>query len=144
MAVEIRVLGPENEALLHNVDPDVFDDPLNPATTTAFLNDPRHHLVVAVDDHGLVIGMVSGVHYIHPDKAAPEMFINEVGVSGRYQGQGIGKRLMAKMLEVAREAGCRSAWVTTETSNTAARRLYESAGGEQFVDGPVLYAYDLS
>jgi ribosomal protein S18 acetylase RimI-like enzyme len=142
MAVEIRVLGPADEALLHNVDEDVFDDPLNAENTRVFLNDPRHHLVVAVDE-GQVIGMASGVHYIHPDKPAPEMFINEVGVSGRYQGQGIGKRLMAKMLEVAKETGCSAAWVTTETSNTAARRLYESAGGELFVDGPVLYAFSL-
>ncbi|MBD3768021.1 MAG: GNAT family N-acetyltransferase [Gammaproteobacteria bacterium] len=42
------------------------------------------------------------------------MFINEIGVSQSYEGQGIGKRL----LERASELGCTEAWTTTELENS--------------------------
>ena len=38
---------------------------------------------------------------------------------------------MQALLSHARTLGCVAAWVLTEASNTAARRLYTSAGGEE-------------
>jgi hypothetical protein len=49
VSVEIRVLGPGDETLLRGVAPDVFDDEVDPRLTAQFLQDPRHHLAVAVE-----------------------------------------------------------------------------------------------
>jgi len=111
-----------------NVADGVFDDGLDAAATRTFLDDPRHHLAVAIDD-ALVVGFASGVHYVHPDKPCPELWINEVGVADAYQGRGIGKLLMQALLDRARGLGCREAWVLTDRDNAPAVRLYESAGG---------------
>jgi hypothetical protein len=83
VSIEIRLLQPGDAALLDQVAPDVFDHPVDQRWSVEFFSDPRHHLVVALDEK-LVVGFASAVHYVHPDKP-PELFINEVGVAPSYQ-----------------------------------------------------------
>ena len=125
----IHFLGPDDAAILSNVAADVFDNPIDTRWAAEFLADPRHHMVVAIVD-GVVVGMASAVHYVHPDKG-PELWINEVGVAPAYQRRGIGKHLMQALLAHGRTLGCREAWLGTEMDNTAARGLYAAVGGKE-------------
>jgi aminoglycoside 6'-N-acetyltransferase I len=120
----------------------VFDGPLDARWSAEFLGDRRHHLVVAIDG-GVVVGMASAVHYVHPDKP-PELWVNEVGVAPTHQGQGIGRRLLAALLAHAKTLGCREAWVLTEAGNMAARRMYAAAGGREEDESPVMITFDLT
>ena len=88
-------------------------------------------------------GFVSAVHYVHPDKPHPELWINEVGVADGYRGQGIGKAVMRETLDVGRRLGCAEAWVLTERSNEAAMRLYASSGGEAAPEDAVMFTFHL-
>ena len=106
------------------------------------LSDSRHHLMVALDG-GLVVGFVSAVHYVHPDKPA-ELWINEVGVAPSHQRQGLGKRLLQALFARGRELGCREAWVLTSPANGPAVRLYESVGGVDLADPPVMFTFRLA
>ena len=124
----VRILDTTDLSALEAVAPDVFDDRPRPELSREFLGDPRHHLAVAINEQGVVVGMASGVHYVHPDKEA-QMFINEVGVSAAYEGQGLGKRLLAALLQRASELGCSEAWTATEPENARAQALYSRAGG---------------
>jgi len=142
MAIEIKLLAPGDDCLLRRCAADVFDHAIDPKLTAEFLNDPRHHLAVAVDDNGIVVGMASGVHYVHPDKPA-EMWINEVGVASTHRGRGIGRQLLAALLGHARKLGCREAWVLTDRSNTAAMKLYASQGGREFPRDQVMFEFKL-
>lgn len=142
MPVAIRVLRRGDEGVLDRVAPDVFDDPLDARATAEFLADPRHHLAVAIED-GVVIGFISAVHYVHPDKPQPELWINEVGVAPAAQGRGIGKALLAEVLRMGREAGCAEAWVLTDRSNAAAMHLYASLGGRPDPGDTVMFSYPL-
>ena len=85
MPVEVRMLQEGDEAILARVGPGVFDDPIDARRTAEFLGDPRHHIAVAVDG-GVVVGFVSAVHYVHPDKPAAELWINEVSVGSTHRG----------------------------------------------------------
>ncbi len=125
--IEIRILGPPDAALLERCGRDVFDLAVAPKWAAEFLADPRHHMAAAMEG-GTVVGFVSAVHYVHPDKPA-ELWINEVGVAESHQGQGLGKRLLRAMFAHGRSLGCTEAWVLTEEDNEPARRLYASAGG---------------
>jgi ribosomal protein S18 acetylase RimI-like enzyme len=127
--VEIRILGAGDASVLENVADGVFDDAVNPKLSADFLSDPRHHMCAALDD-GVVVGFGSAVHYVHPDKPA-QLWINEVGVADSHQKRGIGKAIVWRLVGLAGELGCSEAWVLTEDSNTAARALYRSAGGEE-------------
>ena len=132
MTAQIRVLGAGEEEVLARVAADVFDHPVNPDWTRAFLADPHHHLVVAID-RDTVVGFVSGVHYLHPDKA-PQLWINEIGVAPTHQGRGIGKALLARMLGIGWDHACTTAWVLTDRSNRAACALYRSLGASEGAD----------
>jgi len=140
--IEVRLLGAEDTALLDRIAPGVFDDPLDAAATRRFLGDPRHHLAVAIDG-GTVVGMASAVHYDHPDKPAPEMWVNEVGVAPTHRERGLGKRLLARLIEEARALGCHEAWVLTDRSNHPALRLYRALGGRETPHEQVMLTFVL-
>jgi len=141
MSHSIHVLAPGDAAVLGRVAPEVFDEEVDPAYTEEFLADPRHHLVVAVDE-GIVVGFASGVHYIHPDKQ-PELFVNEVGVAPTHHRRGIASELLHALFAQGRAVGCREAWVGTDVSNTSARGLYASAGGGEAPEPFVMFSFDL-
>ena len=144
MTIAVRLLAAGEGAVLRAVAPEIFDGPIDPRWTAEFLTDPRHHLAVAIEGE-TVIGMASAVHYVHPDKA-PQLFINEVGVASTHQGRGLGRRLLAALLEHGRSLGCTEAWVLTDDAeNRAAHALYTRAGGRASPPGSVtMYSFDLS
>jgi aminoglycoside 6'-N-acetyltransferase I len=143
MAFEIRMLGPGDEPVLAKVGANVFDHALDPEATREFLDDPRHHIAVAIDG-GLVVGFVSAVHYVHPDKPLPELWINEVSVASTHRARGIGKAMLQVIFEVGRRHGCGQAWVLTDRGNVAAMALYASAGGEVEPPDSVMFNFHLN
>ena len=142
MPIEIKVLSASDAAALGRVAPDVFDYAVDGGAARAFLTDPRCHLVVALDD-GLVVGMVSSLRYVHPDKPIPELWIDEVAVASSHHRRGIGKALMLATLDLGRTLGCSQAWVLTDRANHAALALYTSAGGTEPSDELVMFEFDL-
>ncbi len=141
MTIEYRMLGSGDGAVLDRVADDLFDESIQPALVREFLGDFRHHLAVALDG-GLVVGFASGVHYVHPDKPA-ELWINEVGVAPSHQQRGLAKELLRTLFCAARELGCSQAWVLTDRDNTAAMRLYASAGGDPGEHDHVMFDFRL-
>lgn len=139
--VEFRLLSVGDESVLDDLADEVFDHPIRPDRLREFLADDRHHIVVAIDGT-TVVGMVSGFHYVHPDKR-PELFVNELGVTSSHRRRGIGRRLIEALLERGRELGCTEAWVGTELDNLPARRLYEATGGREDDQPFALYTYRL-
>ena len=140
--IEIKLLGPAHLGILDNVAENVFDDAIVESYAREFLGDPRHRLVVALDQD-TVVGFVSAVIYIHPDKPAPELWINEIGVAPTHQSQGIGKSLMRAILEEAKQSGCSEAWVLTDRINLPAMAMYRSAGGEETLPDPTMFTFRL-
>lgn len=111
--IEIRMLSAGDDAVLDGVAPGVVDDGIDAKATTEFLSDPRHHLVVAIDN-GQVVGFTSAVHYVHPDKPNPEMWINEVGVAPSHRRRGVAKAMLSIVLDLARSLNCSEAWVLAD------------------------------
>ena len=142
MTVDVRLLRAGDESALERVASDVFDDPVDARRAAEFVADPRHHLAVAIEDC-VVVGFVSAVHYVHPDKLAPELWINEVGVAATHRGRGLAKNLLHTILDVARRLGCREAWVLTDRSNAAALHTYASAGGVETPPDSVMFTFRL-
>lgn len=120
---------------------ELFDYAVKPHRAEEFLKDPRHHLILAYKDEKLV-GMVSALDYIHPDKDTT-LFINEASVIQEFQSQGIGRELIKSMCEYAKNLDCSEAWVATERSNTAARKAYANAGGTEDPESVVLIEFKL-
>lgn len=142
MCLDVKLLGEGDESFLKNVAAGVFDASIDKAYTTEFLRDPRHHLVIAIDSQ-TVVGMASGVHYIHPDKG-PELWINEVGVTPSHRKRGIAAKLLGRLIEAGKANGCTEAWVLTHRSNQAAMKLYSSRGGRPDTEDQVMFSFKLN
>lgn len=140
--IEIRVLTLADVAVLDRVAEGVFDRTVERSLAEQYLAAPNNYLVVAVES-GLVVGMASATAHGHPDKAL-QLFVSEVGVSDGMRGRGIGKRLMARLLQLARAIGCRDVWVATEESNAAARGMYTSLRGKEDPERAVVYTWRLT
>ena len=123
--LEIRHLGPGDDALVHGAAA-LFDRAPMPAATAAFLAAPDHHLLIA---HlgGEPAGFVSGVETLHPDKGM-EMFLYELSVDEAYRRRGIGAALVNELAALARRRGCYGMWVLTAPDNPAAIATYRRAG----------------
>lgn len=141
--ITIKVLGTDDDRILDNIAGGVFDDPVEQYLTAEFLSDPRHHIAVAIDERGIVVGMASAVHYLHPDKRN-QLFINEVGVAEAFQRKGIGTRLMTAILAVGESLDCTEAWVLTDADNSAARAMYERLVDDTTEQISVMYSFPLS
>jgi ribosomal protein S18 acetylase RimI-like enzyme len=137
--VQVRSLTAEDESLLLSTEPGLFDQEIRTDLAAEFLADPRHHLIAAIEE-GVIVGFVSALHYVHPDKRA-QLWINEVGVAAAYRNRGIGKAMLVEALSLARDLGCKEAWVLTEDDNEAAKALYASAGGT--VAPELMYTFEL-
>jgi len=141
MTTTIKVLQRGDDPVLMNVAEGLFDHPIDAKLTKEFLEDPRHHIAVAIDN-GTVVGFASGVHYIHPDKP-PELWVNEVGVAPTHQRRGLGKAVLQALFEVGKLHSCAAAWVLTHRSNPDAMALYSSVGGTEGAEGGLGIADDV-
>ena len=137
----IRMLQAGDEHLLAEAAPGVFDNAVRADLAAEFLADPRHHIAVAIED-GSIVGFVSALHYVHPDKPT-ELWINEVGVAPTHRRLGLAKALLDSMLEKGRTLGCKAAWVLTDKDNAAARALYAAAGGKELSENTVHVEFKL-
>ena len=138
---EVRLAGPGDADALVRAGDTVFDHAVQRAWVADFFADPANLLAIALHD-GEIVGMASGIAYVHPDKPR-QLFVNEVGVAEAYQRRGIGARLVRALLARGRELGCAEAWVATEDDNVAARGLYASVGGVEEEERAVVYVFTL-
>jgi len=137
--ITLRRLGPDDLDRLLGVSNGLFDKSIRPDQAAAFLNDPLHEIVLAIDA-GKVVGLASGQVMLHPDKS-PAFFVNEVGVRDDYQRRGIATRLSENLMQIARARGCEGIWLATEGDNAAARALYTAMGARE-TEGIVVYDWD--
>lgn len=71
--------------------------------------------------------------------------LEELYVVPALRGKGIGRALLERAMEVAREAGAVRIDLGTEETDTVARALYESCGftnRESAPDGPLMFFYE--
>jgi ribosomal protein S18 acetylase RimI-like enzyme len=144
VGLSIVLLKPDDIAVLENVHPDVFDEPVRMDRAKAHLADPANHMMVAMHD-GLVVAQVAAVIHRHPDKVT-ELYIDEVGVAEPWRRRGLAREMLKRMFAHAKAQGCEEVWVGTEPDNGPARKLYESLQ-HAFDGGPaeefVMYVYNL-
>jgi aminoglycoside 6'-N-acetyltransferase I len=126
MTIEIKRLVAGDEGILEHVAIDVFDEDIDPNYLAAYLAQPNHYMIVAINDNQ-VVGQIRAVIHKHPDRA-DELYIDNLGVTTTLQRQGIATKLLDAMLELGKRLGCEEAWLATESDNTRAKGFYESYG----------------
>ena len=108
-----------SDAVAARLYPGAFRQPLNPAT----LSRPDITLFVARNTEGQALGCAALLD-LGDDTAELKRMI----VGPEHAGQGVGRQLVAAILQSARARGYRSVLLEVGIRNVEARRLYESAG----------------
>ncbi|OBE97769.1 ribosomal-protein-alanine N-acetyltransferase [Mycolicibacterium elephantis] len=124
MNVEYGKLTPQDAARCAELEAQLFDgdDPWPARAFLAELAAKHIHYVAARTDDKLV--GYAGIAHLGR-KRPYEYEIHTVGVDPAYQGQGIGRQLVTRLLEIASGA---TVFLEVRTDNEAAIKLYESLG----------------
>lgn len=85
-------------------------------------------LVVALEE-GHVIGM--GTLYIMQKLGKRTGGVEDVVVDEKYRGQGLGSKLMEKIIQTAKDEGLKSISLTSRPSRVAGNKLYQKLGFKQ-------------
>jgi GNAT superfamily N-acetyltransferase len=102
-------------------------------------SDPDNMITVAEDD-GVVIGCLQVTFIANLTfKGARRALIEAVRVADSHQGQGLGKRLMEHVIDLARKRGCKIVQLTSNKERPDAIRFYEQLGFQPTHVGFKLY-----
>lgn len=124
MAIDIVHLNQDNSEFLGSVAEDVFDENINFDYLAKYVTEENHIMLVALHEE-VVIGQVISVIHRHPDKPT-ELYVDDLGVSPKFQRQGVATLMLKELLLIARERGCKEIWVATEPDNEQAKGFYSS------------------
>jgi [ribosomal protein S18]-alanine N-acetyltransferase len=124
MTVVYGELGPGDAARCAELEAQLFegDDPWPAAAFLRELAAQHIHYVAARDDDKLI--GYAGIARLGR-KPPYEYEIHTIGVDPAYQGQGVGRQMLDRMLEFA---GDDTVYLEVRTDNTAAIAMYQSAG----------------
>ena len=91
-----------------------------------WLQDPDHELggLVALVD-GKVVGLAHHRSYVRPSEAQTGLFLDDLFTDAEVRGRGVGRALIARLTEIARDRGAAKVRWVTAADNTTAQRLYD-------------------
>lgn len=121
----------------HNGRPDLFNvgRKYTDEELVELLKDKTHPILVAVDDSDMAQGYCFCVYQQPADggalAAVKTLYIDDLCVDESLRGKGIGKKLCAAALDMARENGCYNVTLNVWSCNPTALRFYESLGMTQ-------------
>lgn len=119
-------------------------DPYSVAALESYLYKDDTVFVVALttERQQELVGMASGRIELKPYDHMKWLYIDEVDTCANRRRMGVGRALMLRLLEIARESDCEEVWLGTESDNVAANALYKSLSPDE-VDQVVGYLFDI-
>jgi GNAT superfamily N-acetyltransferase len=120
--------------------PDAYLDGMTVEASTALwdrvLNAPANRTAVVVAEHdGQVVGFAAA-NLLDPPKHGADAELSAVYLRHDYRRAGLGRRLVAAVVQSMQAHGARALVVWVIAANKAARAFYESLGGQLVVEQP--------
>ena len=128
---DLRAIGSLLSELMEAMtDTEGFDLNRSIENCRSLVRDPSQYVLVARRSDAVLgfINFSTRQTLIHP---APSALIDELVVGREYRRAGVGKLLISAAVDKCRELGCCEVEISTEKSNTRARRFYRGLGFEE-------------
>ena len=125
MSVELRPMQAEDIAAVHQLETELFPDdawPIQGFESELAQTDTRNYWVY--EDEGQIVG------YAGLCTVLPISDIQTIAIDPKYQGQGLGRKMMNLLLETAKERQAQDVMLEVRFDNPTAINLYESLGFE--------------
>ncbi len=127
--------GEENDVEIFTFEPMLFKDLhevyyIEQSVFSYHWTYPNFQSSVAVNDQGWVLRNEAGkmLGYFIAMEAVDEMHLLKIAVAEEWQGQGYGRMLMDKAIEIARELDMQSMILEVRPTNEPAVALYKNTG----------------
>ena len=134
--VTVRPVSPEDfdawkplwddyNAFYERVGPTALPDEVTDTTWRRFFDasEPVHCIVA--DRDGRMVGMCHYIFHRSTSRLAPVCYLQDLFTAADYRGHGIGRALIERVYEIAREAGSTRVYWLTHSTNTPGRTLYD-------------------
>ena len=92
---------------------------------TLLYGDANSEILVAVD-RGKIIGMVTGQLPISTSEGGPSLLVEDLVVTPKYRGQGVGRKLLEAIGNWGHTRGARRMQLLADLENLSALRFYDS------------------
>ena len=113
---------------------------LTPDGLAGLLASDATSLLTARGNDGVIVGMLTLVHYRTPTGVRAR--IEDVVVDESARGQGIAVELVQRALSLAREKGADGVALTSNPRREAANRLYQKAGFTKWETNVYFYKFE--
>ena len=99
---------------------------------------PLHALVAEQD--GRIAGIAHYLFHHSTSRLADVCYLQDLFTDASCRGRGVGRALIQRVLEDAKEAGCSRVYWTTQATNVAGRALYDKMAEHR---GFIVYSHEL-
>ena len=142
MALVVRRIRPGDERIAAQLE-GLLDEGMHWDTEQGlrFLADDETNALFLGEVDGVQAGFATANRLQRFDARRAEVLLYEIGVRDEYQRQGVGRALIAEVLDWAREVGADEVWVLADSDNTRACAFYAATGGEQFAPNSTMFTY---
>jgi ribosomal protein S18 acetylase RimI-like enzyme len=120
-----------------------------PAANSTFSNEyflnflaRTQNILIVAQHEGVPTGFLLAYLLDRVDREQRMICLYEVGVSESFRRQGIGRAMIEALKVICKKENAMKTWVTTDRSNVAAFRLYQSTGATADAsDDSVIFVY---
>jgi GNAT superfamily N-acetyltransferase len=120
--------------------PTALDERITAQTWKRFFEaqEPVHALVA--EREGRVVGLVHYLFHRSTSRLADVCYLQDLFTEPACRGQGVGRALIQRVIDTAREAGSSRVYWTTRATNAAGRALYDRMAEHR---GFIVYSHEL-
>lgn len=120
-----RPLWDDYNAFYERVGPTALPDEITQTTWRRFFDagEPVHCIVAELE--GGIVGICHYIFHRSTTRLAPVCYLQDLFTAADHRGHGIGRALIEKVYDLAREAGSTRVYWLTHSTNTPGRTLYD-------------------